>query len=204
MTRTLIATAGFMVLMSALALGHGDEMKNAREISKAMSDAKLTLKSAAAAAETAAKGKAVAAHAMMEAGKLQVVVHCLVGEKCMSVIVAADGKAGAPAEAKPESEKLLHEGGTPAEIGKLMDTAKATLAKAIDAAEAKVKGAALAVHSEVEKGALEFEVFCFAGDKLLEVDVDGAGTVTEVEEQVPHKHEDGKKDEKTAPEKKAG
>lgn len=65
---------------------------------------------------------------------------------------------------------------------KMMDTGKVTLASAITAAEAHSKGKAMAAVSELEGGKLGIEVFCLVGDKLMEVEVDGTGKATKMEE----------------------
>lgn len=72
----------------------------AKALVTAMDAGKVTLASAISAAETAAKGKAVAAIAEMEGGKLHVDVYVSAGDKLQRVEVDATGKAGTPSDAK--------------------------------------------------------------------------------------------------------
>ena len=63
-----------------------------------------------------------------------------------------------------------------------MDAGKMTLAKAIEKAEAHCKGKAVAAYCKLESANLEMEVACLVGDKLMEVELDKAGEVTESSE----------------------
>ena len=66
---------------------------------------------------------------------------------------------------------------------KKMDDGKLSLGKAIELAEEHSKGKAVAAYCELEDGALEIEVYCLVGDKIMEVEIDGkTGKVTEMEE----------------------
>ena len=66
---------------------------------------------------------------------------------------------------------------------KKMDDGKLSLGKAIELAEEHSKGKAVAAYCELEGGALEIEVYCLVGDKIMEVEIDGkTGKVTEMEE----------------------
>ena len=66
---------------------------------------------------------------------------------------------------------------------KKMDDGKLSLGKAIELAEEHSKGKAVAAYCELEDGALEIEVYCLVGDKIMEVEIDGkTGKVTEMKE----------------------
>jgi len=80
-----------------------------KEMVTAMDAGKTSLGAAIAAAETAAKGKAVAAHGDMLDGKLHFDVFVMVGDKLNRVEVDAAGKAGAPSEAKDIPTGHAHE-----------------------------------------------------------------------------------------------
>lgn len=86
-----------------------------------------------------------------------------------------------------------------------MDEAKITLSKAIEVAEKESKGKAVKAVAELEKDALGIEVYCMAGDKLMEVKVDPkTGKVTSSKEvkdtgEAGHEH-----DAKGAEKPKAG
>lgn len=68
---------------------------------------------------------------------------------------------------------------------KLLDEGKLTLARAIEVAEKETGGRAFSVMCEMEGEKLEIDVNCVVGDKIKEVDLDGAGKVTEVSEETP-------------------
>ncbi len=72
----------------------------AKALVAAMDAGKVTLASAITAAETASKGKAVAAIAEMQGDKLHVDVYVSAGDKLQRVEVDATGKAGTPTDAK--------------------------------------------------------------------------------------------------------
>lgn len=164
----------------------------AKKIVKAMDDAKTTLAAGIKAAEDSAKGKAVLAHGEMDKDKLVFGVYCLAGDKLMDVDV--DGKTGKVVESK---EAGKHEGKsakdededediTPAEAKnfvKSMDESKTTLSAAIKTAEDSVKGKAVMAHCEIEDNKLVFGVYCLAGEKLMDIDVDAkSGKVVESKE----------------------
>ena len=73
---------------------------DAKAMVTAMDAGKVTLSSAIAAAEAAAKGKSVSASSHMHDGKVHIEVYVVAGDKIMKVDVDGTGKAGTPAEAK--------------------------------------------------------------------------------------------------------
>jgi uncharacterized membrane protein YkoI len=76
----------------------GGDVSKTKDAAKAID--KVTLASAIGAAETASKGKAVAAGAKSTAGKVSFEVFCLAGDKIMKVDVDDAGQAGKTEEAK--------------------------------------------------------------------------------------------------------
>jgi heterodisulfide reductase subunit B len=84
--------------------------------------------------------------------------------------------------------------GSAKDMCRLLDDGKMTLARAIEIAEKHCKGRAVAAHCEMEGSTLEIGVYCLAGDKIVEVELDHTGKVTETEEkkQLPGKHDDHK------------
>jgi hypothetical protein len=73
---------------------------SAKAIAAAMDAGKISLSAAVTAAETAAKGKAVAVLSGMHDGKLQVDVFVSAGDKLQVVSVDSSGAAGSPKDAK--------------------------------------------------------------------------------------------------------
>jgi len=88
------------------------------------------------------------------------------------------------------------------DVVKAMDAGKVTLSSAIAAAETKSKGKAVAAYSDFEDGKLDFDVYCLVGDKIMAVEVDGAGKAGDMKEakSVPAGGEDEGK-EKAPPKK---
>ena len=74
------------------------------DVAKAVTDSKQTLSGAIAAAETYSKGKATTAKALMNAGKLEFMVTCMVADKTMNCTVDNMGKATKMEEAKAEAK----------------------------------------------------------------------------------------------------
>jgi len=103
-TQKFVSSVVALVAVAAIAIpvyAHcGKCAGSAKEMATAMDAGKTGLAAAITAAETAAKGKAVAALAGMHDGKLDVAVYVSSGDKLQVVMVDAAGKAGAPAEAK--------------------------------------------------------------------------------------------------------
>ena len=103
-SRMFVSSVLALVAVAAIAIpvyAHcGKCAGSAKEMASAMDAGKMGLGAAIAAAETAAKGKAVAALAGMHDGKLDVAVYVSAGDKLQVVMVDAAGKAGAPADAK--------------------------------------------------------------------------------------------------------
>ena len=96
-----LVAVGAMALVAWPVYAHcGKCAGSAKEMVTAMDAGKVTLGAAITAAETAAKGKAVAANCDMEGGKLDFDVYVLVGDKIMQVEVDATGKAGKSTEVK--------------------------------------------------------------------------------------------------------
>lgn len=95
---------------------------------------------------------------------------------------------------KPEdAKKMVH----------ALDQHKITLSAAIKTAEESCKGKALTVACEMEKGSMNIAVFCMAGDKLMDIDINPkTGKITESKEVKDEKLDDkkpgDKKDEKKA------
>jgi len=158
-----------------------------------MQEHKLTLAKAIDAAEAASKGVAIGVQVKLEGKKGQVIVHCLVKDKCMAVPVdIKTGKAEKANEATAAEEKDTHVG-LPKDIGKTMDNEKATLTKVLDAVE-KAHGDAVSVQTKLEGTKLEFAVHVVKGGKASTVTVDSKGNAVKADE--------GKKTEpKTEPKK---
>jgi len=151
---------------------------SAAEMQKAMDTGKVTLASAFTAAEGHSKGKAVAGRATLEGGKLGFHVHCLVGEKMVDVTVDGAGKATKMEDSKMKPEDVSKQ----KEVLKAMEAGKVTLGGAAGAAETHAKGKGMAAMGKTEGGKLMLDVFCLVGDKIQEVDVDGAGKATGMKE----------------------
>jgi hypothetical protein len=178
---------------------------NDDELLKQMDTAKLTLTKAVEAAETASKGKAIAAHAKMADKTGQVLVFCVVNGKCMEVPVdIKTGAAGKVTEATAKGEKAEHI--TKAtDILKKLEEGKHTLAQTIDAAETSAKGKALSVRPVLEGDKLDLKVHVYADGKWENLTVDGkTGKVAKTEEAKSDKKKDEKKDEKKPDQKKSG
>jgi len=58
---------------------------------------------------------------------------------------------------------------------KAMETGKSSLSAAIGAAEEKSKGKAVGAYPTMKDGKLTIDVYCMAGDKLMQVSVDSTG-----------------------------
>jgi uncharacterized membrane protein YkoI len=145
---------------------------NDEEALKQLEANKLTLAKSVEAAETFSKGKAVAAHVKVDAKTSEVMVDCLVNDKCMEVPVdIKTGKATKMTEASKGERKDEHLGKAK-DIAKQLDTDKMTLAKAIEAAETHAKGKALSITPKLKGEKLELTVHTLAGGKAADVTVD--------------------------------
>ena len=175
----------------------------AKRMIKAMDESKITLSDAIKTAEESCKGKAVLAHCEMEKHNLVIAVFCVTADnKLMDVdIDAKTRKVSESKEVKEEKkgEKKAEEADedvTPAQAAKIVkafDEAKATLAAFTKAAEENSAGKAILAEATLDKDKLTAEIYCVAGDKYLEVAVDGkTGKVTASKDI-------GKKAEKGAP-----
>jgi uncharacterized membrane protein YkoI len=79
---------------------------------------------------------------------------------------------------------------------KAMEDTKTTLAAGIKTAEESCKGKAVMAHCEMDKDKLVFGVYCLAGEKLMDIDVDAkTGKVVESKEAGKHEEKGGKKEE---------
>jgi hypothetical protein len=188
-----VAVLGLLLLPVQARAGDKDD-----EALKQMQAAKLTLKKAVETAETACKGKAVAAYAKVEGTKAELLVFCEVDGKCKEVPVDVKaGTAGEATDATAKEEKGAHV--TKAkEIAKQLTDAKLTLVKLIDAAEtsANAKGKAVSIRPKAEGGRFDFTLRVKAGDKWQNVAVDGkTGTVKAGEDKKAEK----KPEQKTPP-----
>ncbi len=66
---------------------------------------------------------------------------------------------------------------------KLMEEGQLSLGKAVEIAEKHSNGKAVAAYCELEGDALEIEVYCLVGNKIMEVEIDGkTGKVMEMEQ----------------------
>lgn len=65
---------------------------------------------------------------------------------------------------------------------KAMETGKTSLTAAITAAEEKTKGKALGAYPTLSDGKLTVDVYCMAGDKLMQVTVDSTGKAGDAKE----------------------
>jgi len=65
---------------------------------------------------------------------------------------------------------------------KSMETGKMTLSSAITAAEEKSKGKAVAAYPKLSGSTVSFDVYCMAGDKLMQVSVDSTGKAGDAKE----------------------
>jgi len=212
---TMTGVRPFMVLLTSAALlglfslpGRAVAGPHDEELLKQMDQAKLTLSKAIETAETAAKGKAIAVHARIpkDSKEGEVVVDCVVGDKCMQVPVAiATGKAGKITEANAAERKHEHIGKAK-DVLKALEDSKATLAKTIATAEESSKAKALAVTPKLEAGKLDLVVYCHHGDKSYNVTVDAkTGKATKTDEVKPEdkKPGDKKPDDKKGADKPA-
>jgi hypothetical protein len=194
-----VVLLGLLTLpVQARAAGNDDEALKQMEASK------LTLTAAVDAAETASKGKAIAAHAKIDGKTAEVLVFCVVDGKCKEVPVDIKTKAaGKVADPSAKEEKSEHV--TKAkDILKKMDDAKLTLAAAIKAGEDFVKGGkAIAIKPKLDGEKLDFTVHVNAGGKWQQVTVDGkTGKATKAEDAKADKKKDDKKSDKKKDEKK--
>ncbi|MBI4717622.1 MAG: hypothetical protein HY763_07445 [Planctomycetes bacterium] len=90
-----VVAVGTMALLAWPVYAHcGKCAGSCKDMQKKMEEGKVTLSSAITAAETACKGKAMAAVPHMDGGKVGVSVYCLAGEKLVVVEVDGTGKAG--------------------------------------------------------------------------------------------------------------
>lgn len=174
----------------------------AKKMVKAMDDAKANLVAGIKVAEDSSKGKAVLAHCEMNKDALVFGVYTLTGDKLMDVDV--DAKTSKVVESKEvgkeggKKEEEDEEDLTPASAKTMaqgLDEAKTSLAVAIKTAEDSSKGKAVLAHCELEKGKLIVGVYCLAGDKLMDVDVD-AKTGKVVESKEAGGHEEKKEEAK--------
>lgn len=190
---SLILPALMLGLLARPAQAAGKE----DELLKEMDAAKLTLTKAVEAAETASKGKAIAAHARMEGKTGQVLVYCVVNAKCMEVPVEIKtGAAGKVTEATAKDEKAEHVTKAKEILAKL-EGGKLTLAKVIEAAETNVKGKAISVKPVLEGDKLDLKVHVNADGKWENLTVDGkTGKVVKTEAAKSDTKKDEKKDEK--------
>lgn len=167
--------------------------KNA-DVAKAMDDAKLTLDKAVQAAETESKGKAVAAHAKLDGKDAAVVVHCLVGDKCMLVTVDQAGKAGKPVEATEKDEKD-NQAAKAADVVKAFATDKTSLSAAVAEAEKECSATAVSAVSKLHGEKLTVDLQCVAAGKTTKCTFDAKTGKVKVHEAKTDK-KDAKKDEK--------
>ena len=65
---------------------------------------------------------------------------------------------------------------------KAMETGKTTLSAAIAAAEEKSKGKAVGAYPMMSGDKVSFDVYCMAGDKLMQVSVDSSGKAGDAKE----------------------
>jgi uncharacterized membrane protein YkoI len=164
----------------------------AKKIVKAMDDAKTTLAAGIKVAEDSAKGKAVLAHGEMDKDKLVFGVYCLAGDKLMDVDVdgktskVVESKEAGKHDAKSAKDEDEDEDLTPADAQKCvqaLDEAKTTLTTAIKTAEDSVKGKAVMAHCEIQVDKVVLGVYCLAGEKLMDIDVDAkTGKIVESRE----------------------
>lgn len=151
------------------------------EALRQLQQTRMTLARAIAAAEAHSKGRAIAAHVRVEGQTAQVLVHCVVNDKCNIVPVdVRSGKAEKMTEPTPAEEKEAHTG-RPKDILKALGDEQTTVTRAIEAAE-RGHGQAIAVASRFEGGSLSFVVTCVEDGKTRLVTVDPKGTVTRVDE----------------------
>ena len=198
---------GMLAARPAFAEEDDDDMTPAiaKKMVKAMDDAKTTLAAGIKVAEDTGKCKAVAAHGEIEKDKMVVGVYCLAGDKLMDIDVdAKTGKVVESKEVKKQEEKGAKKEEdedeiTPAmakEMIKGLDEAKTTLAAGIKAAEDSGKCKTVMAHCEMEKGKLIVGVYCLAGEKLMDIDVDAkTGKVVESKEAGGHEEKNEKKEE---------
>lgn len=195
---------GLLLAAPARVLADEDELTpaTAKKMVKAMDDNKTTLTGAISAAEANSKGKAVMAHCELKKDALVYGVYCVVGDKLMDIDV--DGKTNKVVESKEvkqhtgkgeEEDEDEPDAATAKKMAKALDDNKITLAAAIATAEASSKGKAVLAHCELEVGKLILGVYCLAGEKLMDIDVDGK-TNKVVESKEAGKHE-GKHEEKS-------
>lgn len=187
------------ILCCSLSAWAGDEddltPDLAKKIAAALNENKITLAQAIATAEASCKGQAVLADCEFENGKLAIGVYCVAGDKVLDIdIDAKTGKAGEAREVGKKDPKAKkgeedEDDITPEDArkaAKFLTESKLTLTKAMTAAEESCKGKAVLTMCEIEKGNLNIAVFCLAGDKLFDIDLDGkTGKVTESREVKP-------------------
>ncbi len=98
-------------------------------------------------------------------------------------ILAAVVAAGLALAAWPVYAHCGKCAGSAAQMIKVMEEGKLSLAKAIQIAEKHCNGKAVAAYCELEEEGLEIEVICLADGKLKEVEIEGkTGKVSEVED----------------------
>lgn len=151
------------------------------DVARLLQQNRMSLVKAITAAESHSSGKAIAAAVRVEGQSGQVLVHCVVNDKCTIVPVdVRTGKAGKPTDPTPAEEKEAHTG-RPKDIVKALTDEQASLPRAIEAAE-RSHGQAVAVACRFEGGSLSFVVTCVADGKTRRVTVDPKGSITRVDE----------------------
>lgn len=162
-----LAIAGLLLLPAPARAGDDDVAL------RQMEAAKRTLKSAVDAAETASKGKAVAAYPKLEDGSTAILVFCEVDGKCVQVPVNIEtGEAGEQTPAS-DSERRGDYVAKAREIAKQLGEHKLTLSKLIETAETHSRGSAVSIRPKSTAGRLEFTLRVKAGGRWQFVVVDG-------------------------------
>ncbi|TWT43899.1 hypothetical protein RAS1_02990 [Phycisphaerae bacterium RAS1] len=208
MTRITALTLAAVLLACVPLAAAGEHMTpaDAKATIKMLDDAKMTLAKSIETAETCCKGKAGFAGGHKHEGKVDVMVVSMVGEKWVECHIDAAGKCSKTSDWKPAADDKDHKPADMAKAVAAMGEAKITWAKAIEAAEGHSKGRAFGAHVEMEKDALDVEVYCLVGEKMMKCEMDKTGKVTKMEEMkgdahAGHDHGDKKEDKK---EKKDG
>lgn len=160
------------------------------KIAQQMRDEKVTLLPAIEAAESATKGKAISAHALLSGKELEIHVRCLVGDRCMEVPVNPKTyKAGTPFAARARDKKS--DPNTYARnLVSLMDQDKITLARSVEAAAKEhPQGTLTDARARQQTNQLTFMVRDFENGKTTRLLVDGkSGKVAMAPRHVEVKH----------------
>lgn len=173
-TNSFLSAASLCLAAACLAQDRKDRSEQDSAAAKAVSESKLTLTQAVAAAESAAKGRAVSAMTRLVKDDLKVTVQVWAGDQRVSVPVdLKTGKAGDVST--PKGEAAAPGGDRDKKLAESMASAKVSLSEAIAAAESHSKGKAFRAiaMNEGQNGDVIIHAGVWADGKIVLLRVNG-------------------------------